>query len=68
MANPLTWVKLKALNSALNSLSVKEIVDVIESFGEKEFGVECDEYLDKIRTKLANIVFEIGKRIVGSIK
>jgi hypothetical protein len=60
LLNPL---KLFALRSALESLSVKEIVDVIDSFGEKEFGKEKDKYLDQIRTKLANIVFEIGKRI-----
>ncbi len=59
----LTWVKLKALKSALDSLSTKEIVDVIESFGKKEFGDKHEDYLDQLRLKMASVVFEIGKRI-----
>ena len=61
--NLINQVKLKILNNVLNSLSVIEITDVIEAFGQKQFGKEKNEYLDQIRTKLANVVFEIGKRM-----
>ena len=63
MVSPITWIKLKAFNSILNSVNIKIIADVIEDFGTKQFGSGKDSYLDQIRTKLSNLVFEIGKRI-----
>ena len=59
----ITWIKLRALNSAVDNLSPKEIVDVIEDFGRREFKDEKDQYLEVIRRKLANIIFEIGGRM-----
>jgi hypothetical protein len=63
VASPISWIKLQILNHLLSNVSVKEIADFIEAYGENEFGQEKDRYLDSIRAKLANLVFEISKRI-----
>lgn len=61
--NPITWIKLKAFESAMNSLSVKEIADVIVEFGKKEFDNDYDKYVRGLRDKLALLNIELGKRI-----
>jgi hypothetical protein len=65
MASLINHLKLIALNSAINSMDEKELVDVLESFGKKEFGDKHKEYLLKLQYKLAGVVFEMSKRIRG---
>ena len=58
----INFIKIKALNSALNNMSEDRIADIIMDFGQKEFGNKVDEYLDGIQKKLARIVVAINKR------
>lgn len=65
MKNPISWCKLKVFNHVLNNFSDKEIAKVIKSYGVKEFGKDCDEYLDVVRRKTAGITFEISRLMEG---
>jgi len=63
-----TWIKVKALNNILNSVDIKEMADVIDAFGIKEFGKSSDKYIDAIQRTLVSLVVELGKRAKKEIK
>lgn len=58
----ITWIKVKALKSALDNMSVVKIADVITDFGKREFKDQYPEYLKELRQKLSMLVFELGRR------
>ena len=65
---PLTdYIKIEAFNSAIKSIDTKKLVDILEDFGKKEFRGKKQEYLDGIRRKLAEIVYEIGQRTLKGV-
>ena len=58
----INWIKIKVLDSALNSMSEDKIADMIEDFGKKEFGEQVDKYLDGIQRKMARVIVALNKR------
>lgn len=59
----ISLIKIKALVNFIDSVEASKIVDMLEDFAKKYFGNEWKESLNALRTKLANVVFEIGRRI-----
>lgn len=60
--NPVAWIKLKILRQVLDGFNTKEMADVIEAFGKKEFGEEKDKYLEQVVVKLASLIWDLNKR------
>lgn len=59
-------IELKIFLKILNRIDSKKIVDMLEGFGKRAFGIGMTEYLSGIKTKLLDITIEIRKRIGGS--
>ncbi|MBU2249902.1 MAG: hypothetical protein KKD77_24365 [Gammaproteobacteria bacterium] len=63
MANPVNWIKLKALTDFIDKVEVSKIADLLEDFARKYFGDKWDESMRALQTKLAALVVEIQRRI-----
>ena len=57
------FIKIKVFNSVLNSVNARKIAEVINDFGERQFGKGNVEYLISVSHKLANLTFEVSRII-----
>lgn len=63
MVNLINLVKIKVLISAMDSLSTKDIVDIMDEFGKKQFGDQKIKYFDVMSRKLIDIIVELNRRL-----
>lgn len=63
MVNLINLVKIRVLISAMDSLSTKDIVDIMDEFGKKQFEDQKIKYFDVMSRKLIDIIVELNRRI-----
>lgn len=59
----ITNLKLKALVDFIDKVEAKEIVSLLENFAHKYFQEKWKDSLRALQVKLANVVYEIQRRI-----